>query len=298
MNKPSLRRLRATILPLAAAAITNACVTTPATEAEIIAAIRSSASPVPVTAIAGDAEIPSEVIDFLARFDVVMIGESHMIREHYEMMAQLIRQLHYEGLRQVLLEWPHSADWVLSEYPAGNSVNGWAPPRFRGRVMIDAIRDVNAQVSESERMAVRAIDVTLDEYGGAAGFARSFEDLAAHLDSSALLKEFVDEYRDPNTDGSNSIDALLEELVHGERTYGEGWGEARYRTVVEMLEQERVSIRAREAYGVGYERGVKTREAALKLIADRRIFEIDGMTLINIGGNHVQRRYLRGTRQE
>jgi erythromycin esterase-like protein len=96
------------------------------------------------------------VIDRLSDYQVIIVGETHLIREQQQFTAALIRALHAEGYRQLLLEWPHLADWVLSEY----AVDGvrrpewWEPPINMLGDLITTIRNFNLTLPENERIAV------------------------------------------------------------------------------------------------------------------------------------------------
>ncbi|MDH4045994.1 MAG: ChaN family lipoprotein, partial [Gemmatimonadota bacterium] len=47
--------------------------------------------------------IPDPVLDRLAANRVVLLGETHHLREHYEFVAALLRALHARGFRQLLV---------------------------------------------------------------------------------------------------------------------------------------------------------------------------------------------------
>ncbi|MGD2105338.1 MAG: hypothetical protein PVJ55_09560 [Anaerolineae bacterium] len=60
--------------------------------------------------------IPPGVLDRLASHRVVLVGETHFLKEHRELMAELIRELHARGFRQFLYEWTQAADWLLADF--------------------------------------------------------------------------------------------------------------------------------------------------------------------------------------
>ena len=215
-------------------------------------------------------------------------------------MAQLIRQLHARGLRQVLLEWPHLADWVLHDYvnSGGHIIKDWRPNKSIGGFMIDAIRVLNAALPADEQIRIGAIDVNLDESGGAADFVNSFKSLADSLDDSSFLMDFASQYPGDAIGQADEVEKLLTELADHRIRFITAWGEERYRLVIEMLEGEEVSITIRADRNDRYDRSVKMRENEIKRLADLRIAELGGLTLINIGAHHAQKRYLKGTRQE
>ncbi|MDX1402786.1 MAG: hypothetical protein R3245_12755, partial [Kiloniellales bacterium] len=88
--------------------------------------------------------IPEEVIERLGTNRVVVVGELHFLREHRELIADLLRELHAQGFRQYLFEWSQAADWLLNDYVNdGGLMPEWKPPHDIGGEAITAIRDFN-----------------------------------------------------------------------------------------------------------------------------------------------------------
>ena len=77
-----------------------------------------------------DAEsIPDEVLERLASYRAVLVGETHFLREHRELMAELLRELHGRGFRQLLVEWTQVANWLLADYVNETGLEpDWEPP--------------------------------------------------------------------------------------------------------------------------------------------------------------------------
>jgi len=48
--------------------------------------------------------IPATVLDRLATNKLILVGETHWLREHRVLMAELVRQLHGRGFRQILVD--------------------------------------------------------------------------------------------------------------------------------------------------------------------------------------------------
>lgn len=55
-----------------------------------------------------DSSIPGEVINRLAGNEVVLLGETHHLREHWAFVADLMEGLHESGFRLLFLEAPHT----------------------------------------------------------------------------------------------------------------------------------------------------------------------------------------------
>ena len=68
--------------------------------------------------------------------------------------------------------------------------------------------------------------------------------------------------------------------------------------VVEMVEVEQASVPIRAIRESDYDRSVRMREDAMKWLADARLRDHSGGTLINVGANHAQKKRLNGTEQE
>ena len=73
-------------------------------------------------AVAFEAQsIPDGVIDRLADNRVVIVGEFHFLREHRELIAELLRELHARGYRQYLFSGPRRpiGCWTTSSTTVG-----------------------------------------------------------------------------------------------------------------------------------------------------------------------------------
>ncbi len=242
---------------------------------------------------------PQELIDRLSSHRVVVVGETHHIKEHGQMMAELVRVLYSRGFRQLLVEWPQAADWLLADFVQGHRLlPDWEPPPLLGGGMITAIRDFNRSLPEGERFQVRAIDVNLSDYGGSDSFVSLLGVVARYLPNPGPLEVFLrGRYYTPERQ-NDMLDALRRELEAGRRDLAATWGEYWYGTVVEMVEVERASVAIRSLRADHYELSVRLRENVMKRLADLRLEGYEHRTLINVGANHAQKEHLRGTDQE
>jgi len=147
------------------AGIVAGCSMTAAERADLAEVVQREGVPFSAT------EIPDEVIDRLSAHRLVIVGETHLIREHHAFMSALVQDLHQGGFRQLLLEWPHMADWLVDEYVAGDDADlDWEPPGWFFYDLIQAVRDFNTTLPPTARVRVRGIDVNLADYGGARDF--------------------------------------------------------------------------------------------------------------------------------
>jgi hypothetical protein len=245
---------------------------------------------------ADELPLPDEVLDRLAANRVLLVGEFHFLREHRELIADLLRELHQRGYRQYLFEWTQAVDWMLYDYVNdGDLVPWWTPPHDIGGEAITAIREFNQSLPESERIQVHAIDVQLEDYGGMQTWVGILELLSGFLPEQGPIAVFLD--GDHETYDSHR--ALLEELqeaLKAERSeLIASWGAYWFDTVVEMVEVELRGVTVRAIRDSDYDESVRLREDDIKWLADRRIDSNPNGTLINFGNTHTQKEGLWGT---
>ena len=240
--------------------------------------------------------IPDEVLDKLAANRVVILGELHFLREHRELVSELVRELHARGFRQYLFEWTQAADWLLADYVNdGGLMPEWTPPHDIGGDAITAIRDFNRTLPESERIEVHAIDVHLADYGGTEGWVFVLGLVANHLPDPGPIAEFLAGDHSGFENHTDLLETLEAELQTGRSDLIAVWGDYWYDTVVEMVEVELASVLIRSLRENDYEESVRLREEVIKSLADRRISSNPGGTLINLGNTHAQKEGLWGT---
>jgi hypothetical protein len=243
--------------------------------------------------------IPDEVLDRLSQHKLVVVGETHLIWDHQEMMAELVRALHERGFRQLLLEWPHMADWILTDFVQDTQLEpDWQPPGWFYSALIAAVRDFNRTLPQAERVAVRGIDMNLQEYGGAQDFKGSLSGLSHHLTDPGPVAAFLQSNYETSGEQVEQLETLRAALETGRSTLIDSWGEYWYDTVAEMVEVERASVPIRAMREDRYDLTAQMREAVMKLLADARLRGYEHGTLMNVGGNHAQKAYLKGTEQE
>jgi hypothetical protein len=237
--------------------------------------------------------------DRLSQHKLVLVGETHLIWEHQEMMAELVIALHERGFRQLLLEWPHMADWLLTDFvQEGQLEPDWQPPSWFYSALIAEVRDFNRTLPQPERVQVRGIDMNLQEYGGAQDFIGSLRELSHHLTEPGPVAAFLQRnYSTPEAQVEN-LETLRADLEAGRSGLMDSWGEYLYDTVAEMVEVERASVPIRAMREDRYDLTARMREDVMKLLADIRLRGYEHGTLMNVGGNHAQKEFLKGTNQE
>lgn len=244
-----------------------------------------------------EAAIPAEVLARLAENRVVLLGETHHLREHWAFVATLMSDLHDDGFRQLLIEAPQMVGWLLDDYVQGGVfVAGWQPPPFYER-QLSAIRSYNETLAPDERIHIRGIDVNEEWYGGAGSFQSLLGYLVEHLPTLGPVDASLggDYAGAPPKAQTETIEGLLASLEADRSTLVGSWGADWYDQVVEMAEVELASIDIRAKDG---DAASKAREEIIKQLADQRVAECSCGTVINIGGHHAQKSHLMGTEQE
>jgi len=241
--------------------------------------------------------IPDEIVDHLASNRVVLVGEVHFLREHRELMAQLLPKLHARGFRQILVEWTQAADWLLTDFVNDGGLEpAWVPPagNFAADIAV-TIRDFNRTLPDSDHLQIHTIDVNLDEYGGGQSFVNALSALAKHLPDSSLLTAFFESEYDTEDRQETRVQGLLDSLIAHGPELAASWGQYWYDAVLEMVEVERASIPIRALRDSDYDESVRLREEAIKSMTEARLRDYTGGTVINMGSTHAQKEGLRGT---
>ncbi len=245
-----------------------------------------------------DASIPDPVLGRLVEHQVILLGETHHLREHWAFVADLLHELHDDGYRQLLIESAHMASWIWDDYVQGGGLapDWWQPPPFWER-RLSAIRTLNETLPQEDRIHVYGIDVNEDWYGGATDFETLLGWVIDRMPTRGPIDRFLGggyALAAPN-EQSDAIETLLVALEADRSNLVESWGADRYGQIVEMLEVELDSIDVRARDG---DAASKAREEIIKQLADQAIARCSCRTLINIGGHHAQKSHLMGTEQE
>ena len=248
----------------------------------------------------GGVMIPTGVLTRLAENRVVLLGETHHLREHWAFVATLMSDLHDDGFRQLLVERPQMNDWLVDDYVLGGELApDWVPPPYFDR-RFTAIREINATLPPEQRIHVRSIDANEDHSGGATDFKILFDMLVGLIPSPGTVEVILPpDY--PNSSPEvqrQAIGTLSATLEENRSALAETWGSVRYDQVKEMVEVEGMSIDIREQRHEDDNRGARSREVLIKQLADRRIAEDPKGTVINIGAHHAQKSHLMGTEQQ
>jgi hypothetical protein len=242
---------------------------------------------------------PVEVLDRLAANQLVIIGETHFLQEHRAFLAALVRDLHARGFRQLLMELPHMADWLLRDHARnGQLLPDWVPPASLVGGLIEPVREFNRTLPPDQQFDLRAIDVNLDDYGGAGAFHDLLRVLAGHLENPGPVQDFLARPYNTAPAQTASLTTLQSALTARRNELTASWGVERYETVAELVEVELASVRIRDIREDDYDRSVKLRENEMKRLSDLRLAGSPFRSLLNVGGNHAQKSRFKGTEQQ
>lgn len=245
-----------------------------------------------------DLDLPSEILEDLASHRVVVLGETHRLREHWEFLAKLIEDLHGSGFRQVLIEAPHMAEWLYDDYVHGGVLlPDWEPPKFYEDRLV-GIREVNEGLEPGERIRVRAIDVNEEHHGGGQAFRDVLVSLVDILGEPGPVQAFTATPAGSPEEQRESIEQLSASLDSESSTLRDEWGPEWFAHVVEMVEVERASIDIREHRQSDDDRAAREREEEIKELVESRLADDGGRAVINVGAHHAQKSPLMGTDQE
>ena len=281
-------------VPLAAllALLPAACSSTPTGPPVAVVSAVVERDGVPFAADA----IPAEVVNRLAPHRVVVVGETHHLTEHRDFLAALVRELHARGFRQLLMEVPQMADWILVDYVLdGGARPGWELPVELGGALVAEVRAFNRTLPPGEEFLVRAVDANLDDYGGAQAFRDLLGWYADLLPEPGPIETFRASPYATAAQQAAAIERLADDLATSRADLLASWGEARYATVVELVDVERASVPIRANRVSRYDETVRAREDLIKALSEERIAASAGGTLVNVGSTHAQKERMRGT---
>jgi hypothetical protein len=294
MMRSSWRSTAASVIAIVVMAVAGCAAAADVTTDELSAVVERDG-------VAWDSSsVPDGVLGRLGQHRVVLLGETHHLREHWAFVATLMSDLHDDGFRQLLIEAPHMAGWLLDDYVQGGPlVPEWEAPPFYER-RLSAIRAFNETLAPDERIHVRGIDANEEWYGGASDFQLLLGWVVDRLPTPGAVDVSLGGNYPEATSAAQTeaIEALLDSLEADRSALVESWGADWYDQVVEMAEVELASIDVRAQRREDDNNGARAREEVIKHLVDERVAECSCSTLINIGGHHAQKSHLMGTEQE
>ncbi len=245
-----------------------------------------------------------EFINKISEYRVVMLGEYHGVKEHDQLVIDLIIKLNNKaGFNQLLLETPHALGWILEDYTAGHIE--YLPDFFQSMGMIDLgqIKEHNKNLSDGVGITVHAYDINHNPT-----FLRASFDFLLKLEilEGKEIREFLkiyteksEEIKKDETIFISEVQVFLERLKENKDYFQGIWGELWYERIKEMLNYEIISFNCRKYLeNNDVQKRTRLREDVMKDIVDVYIKEDSAKTLINTGLNHAQKKHFRGSDNE
>ena len=245
-------------------------------------------------------DIPDALSAKLSGYAVVVLGEYHGVLEHHSLVREMAKALHPKGFRGLILEYPHGFSWMLTEYSTGR-INEADPLLLEHTPGILAeIREYNARLGEDERLSVSGCDINHHPYY----FVSSLDYISELIGDSDCMEELREALLTPEGQYLESsryisvLDEYAEYLRDHRNELSSAWGTRWYDMVSELVEIEILSVGIRESYDEDYAAAHAQREEVIKLLVDRRLSELDGPALVNVGSYHGQKKHFMGTEKE
>jgi hypothetical protein len=261
-----------------------------------------------------DGAVSPAVVDYLAHYNVVVLGEGrHGIPVYHDMVVNVTEALHAAGARQLLIEMGHALDHDANAYVLGQRETLSADLAVYLKALLAEIRALNAGLPVEERIEVHTFDVNHYPRYYVTRVSRVADALAAEGADVTVLHpvlEAEDDLVAVNIEAGEVGDEVLtpealaeihDALQAGQDRLAEAWGADVYNRVVEMTMMELRSMEVRAMWQDAYAEAHRLREEVMKDIVDRRLSEAaaDGaQTVIHAGGNHAQNQHVMGTEKE
>lgn len=221
--------------------------------------------------------LPPGLVNRISRAQVTLLGETHYVQEHQEMLVALFPELQRAGYRQLGVESMQAFGWILDDYVRGSRDDypqGLAP---LDSFWIEGLRDFNAPLAREDQIGVFCFDMN----HWSDSFQQSLLAMSRELDHPEL-KRYAGEILllDP---GSTGYRRALESLYTLELS--DPWMER----LTRMVEIEEQSIGLRDSMKDS------AREALIIRLVEEQLDAGTGKVVVNTGMFHAQRQVFMGT---
>lgn len=247
-------------------------------------------------------DLPLELLDWLRRHRVVLMGEVHGIVEHQALVVALAKSLQGTGTRQLLLEGAQAESWLADQYVLG--VADSMPPLSQRylRAVLQGIRGLNSALPAAERLHVQMVDINHRDWALPASVALMIEQGVRHRAAETFLAslgkgwarfetpEGFSAWRKANVTAYASSLAKFERALQKEREGDQA------DVLLEMVQIAKQSLAVREVWELQGEHAAHPqREEVIKSLVERALEHSRGTVLINMGGYHLQLKHVMGT---
>lgn len=247
-------------------------------------------------------EISGGVLDKLADYKVVVMGEYHNIVEHKELKAQMAIGFNKKfGCKNFLVEAPQAFSWIYEDYSMGliTEINEENSRRFWLHTgEIEKIRNHNLSQPLDKRIKVSTIDINHSPYS----YVMSIEYMLEYVDESSYLQDYFTDLKKVIRNDEDYIDRVVkfrDDITLNKDMYIAELGEVWYDRLAYMTDIEIKSFAIRNSSNhIFIWKRDKLREALICNMVDSHIESAEGKVLINIGANHAQKKPVRGTKMQ
>ena len=236
--------------------------------------------------------VPDALVDHLAPHRVVLLGETHYVQEHHELVLELLERLHPHGLRWFAQEMSHSLGWIVEDYVLWQRDDYPNAVRPMDEHWIEGLRRLNRTLEPDDRIRFRYIDMNYALDGFTVSLWWMVRGTPAGQDIYQVVEQVL-ETRPGTEEYVHALDRLSGRLVEDADTLSQRLGTVWYERLVELVEIEIRSLPIRAQHDV------HSREQIMIDLSMRMIDAANGETVgINVGMYHAQKRRYMGTRQQ
>lgn len=223
--------------------------------------------------------VPAALVEHLAGGRLVLLGETHYVQEHQELLVALLAQLQGAGFRRVLQEEMHAAAWTGDEYAMLRSDVLPVHVAAFNRTLLEGLRALNAGLPEAERVHFVGFDLN-HSTGLLPEYLRIFQDRIGTVPQlDPLLAATPD-----SAQYAAALEALPAALEVDAPAISAAIGADRYAQLLDLVEVERKSLRHRRSRDL-VARELFIRERILKALAEAGVSPV----AVNCGAFHAQK---------
>jgi hypothetical protein len=209
------------------------------------------------------ATVPAALAERLASARVVLLGEVHYMQEHQDFLAVLVAALQQAGFRRVLQEEQHAVAWTGEEYVMLRSDE--LPPDAAAfdRTLLEALRSLNAQLPEAERMHFGGFDIN-HSAEVFPQYARIFQERFSHVTELDPLLQATP----GSAEYASALRALPSALAANAAAISTAIGADRYAQLADLVDVEWHSLAVRAAADHFASRELVLRDNVVKALSE------------------------------
>lgn len=227
---------------------------------------------------------PDALVTRLASSRLLLLGETHYVEEHQQLLAALLPRLHAAGFRTLVDEMPHATAWTGEEYVMGRGATVPRPLAMFDQALLDGLRAFNAGLPDADRIHFAGFDMN----HWPSHFQTGVSEFQARFGPVAALDQVM--ATTPDTPAYlTALQALPASLAADRLALEASLGSRRLAQLTELVEVERRSQPLRVRFDDAAREAIIVERVAATLSA------AGGSGLVvNCGMNHAQKETLSG----